>query len=524
MTYLHEDNAGYDDYEYYFIFLQAPDAVVVRELQLILDHCLANYWLHCNVMVQTIHVEVLIYSYYPYAAQHCQQAQPQLVNRFDGRHMVNSPMFPNKLRQMHRCPLRLLLWHTPPFVELSREAASGQWQASGFEMQLVEHLAQHLNFTIVLDQLPVQQYQQVEQNVTSLGPLELASISIFLLPELIALCFALQLQQRQFNLSIGYFRRTASRDRLLTSPPAHYNSPLVATVKSDDFRFGRLALITFPFQWCVWGTLLGALLLHWAVYVWHWPRQGFQVFELLLGNAMANFPRNWMQRLIYSHWLWGTIPLRIVYQSLLFHFIRFQLFETLPISFEQLLASDFQALCTASNLQMLNEMPQVQRSYGSFKGLSTSYDQDVLDALHRREEEGQQRHQFAITGMDLTNAYLRATNREQSYQTLTQYVNIQQVVIYMPKHSYLHKQFTELIRRLDAGGFIAIWRRAAFTAFSQSKFGLVQSQSEEQRDREQRQRHHQTQMGAIYGLMGILYCMASVVFGAELLLHRFGQS
>lgn len=324
----------------------------------------------------------------------------------------------------------------------------------------------------------------------------------------------LQLLQRRVNLTIGYFRKTAGRDQLLTSPPAHYYAPLVATVSSDHFRFGRLALIMFPFQSSVWLTLLAALLLHWAVYVWRWRRQGLQVLELLLGNAMANVPRSWMQRLIYSHWLWGTIPLRIVYQSLLFHFIRFQLLETLPTSFEQLLAGGFQALCTPDTLQMLNEMPQVQRSYGSFKAMPSKYDQDVLDALQHADEG----YHFAIAGVDVTAAHLRATNREQSYQTLTQYVNVQQVVIYMPKHTYLRRHFTDLIRQLDAGGFIAMWRRAAFTAYSQSHLGQVQSQ--EQQEREQRRRHHQLQMEATFCLMGIMYCLAGVVFGAELLLHR----
>lgn len=277
----------------------------------------------------------------------------------------------------------------------------------------------------------------------------------------------------------------------------------------------------FPFQSSVWLTLLAALLLHWGVYVWRWRRQGFQVLELLLGNAMANVPRSWMQRLIYSHWLWGTIPLRIVYQSLLFHVIRFQLFETLPTSFEQLLASDFHALCTPDTLQMLNEMPQVQRSYGSFKGLPTTYDQDVLDALQHGEGEDEgSTHQFAIAGADVTAAHLRATNREQSYQTLAQYVNVQQVVIYMPKHTYLRKHFTDLIRQLDAGGFIAIWRRAAFTAYSRSNLGQGQVQSQEQLEREQRRRHHQLQMEATFCFMGIMYCLAGMVFGAELLLHR----
>ncbi|KAH8270995.1 hypothetical protein KR044_008909 [Drosophila immigrans] len=486
-----EDNAGYDAHEYYFIFLQTRDQFLERERQLILDHCLAHYWLNCNVMVQTAQVEVLIYSYYPYREQRCQLAEAQLVNRFDGRRMVNAPMFPNKLRQLWQCPVTLLLWHMPPYVELSGE------QAGGFEMMLVQHLAQRLNFTLVRHQLRLQHvgdYKLSQDNGS--------------------------LVQQRFNMSVGYFRKTAQRDQLMTSTPAHYYAPLVAVVDSEYFRFGRIALLTFPFQWQVWQTLFAALLLHWSVYVWHWRRLGWQVVEMLLGVALPRLPHTWRQRVVYAHWLWGSIPLRIVYQSLLFHMMRLQLFEALPGSFEQLLACNFRALCTSNTLQMLREMPQVARHYDSFTGVTSSYDQDVLDALNRNRSA--EKLLFAIAGVDVTKAYLRDTGQEESYRILTQYVNVQQVVIYMPKHSYFYKQFTDLIRCLDASGFIDFWRRSTFAEYAQRHRRRVDSE-EEVKQLLQKRRMHETQLTAIYGVMGTLYAIAGIIFCLELLIHRLSR-
>ncbi|KAM8720662.1 hypothetical protein ACLKA7_006666 [Drosophila subpalustris] len=492
------DNAGYDNHEYYFIFLQTCDVFIQHELELILKHCLAHYWLNCNVMVQTAKVEVLIYSYYPYREQHCQTAQPELVNRFDGHRMINDPMFPNKLTQMHQCPLTLALWHMPPYVELSWDNHTSQLLARGFEVLLVNHLAQHLNFTLVLlklNLLHVDKYQLALANGAEEGPIEL-------------------LMQQRANLSIGYFRKTARRDQLMTSPPAHYYVPLVATVELEYFRFGHWALLTFPFQAIVWRTLLAALLLHWSVYMWRWRGMGGQVLELLLGVALARLPRSWMQRIIYVHWLLGSIPLRIVYQSLLFHFMRLQLFETLPSSFEQLLGSNFHAICTSNTHQMLREMQQVERNLESFTDVASAYDEDVLDALHRANG----RRMFAITGIDVTKAHLRDTSREVNYYILPQFVNVQQVAIYMPKHSYFHKQFTDLIRRLDASGFIAYWRRSAFAEYGQ-RYGQNQ-RNQEQLHRDQQRRIHKTQLSAIYSVMGVLYGIAALVFCAELLFYH----
>lgn len=163
-TQINEDNADSDDHEYYFIFLQTRDAQIPAELQQILDHCLNNFWLHCNVMVQTAQMEVLIYSYYPYTSQRCQSAQPQLVNRFDGQRMIHAPMFPHKLRQLHQCPLTVVVWNAPPFVELQWDDRAGQMDAIGFEATLIKQLARHLNCSLIWHNVTLETVATYQKN------------------------------------------------------------------------------------------------------------------------------------------------------------------------------------------------------------------------------------------------------------------------------------------------------------------------------------------------------------------------
>ncbi|SPP78323.1 uncharacterized protein LOC117580878 [Drosophila guanche] len=485
-TNITEDNADFDDPEYYFIFLQTRDHLIPLELRLILDHCLAHYWLHCNVMIQTAEVDVLVYSYYPYTSEHCQAAQPVLVNHFDGQRMVNATMFPDKLTQLHGCPISVLTWHQPPFVELAWNDADGGLRASGFEIQLVEHLSRLLNFTMELINLTLVQPELYRlANGSSEGPME-------------------WLLQRRANLSLGYFRKTARRNQLLTTGMSYYSAPLVAVLQRESYRFGSLALLTFPFEWSVWLMLLGCLALQMAI-----RGAALPALELLLGQTLTRLPRSWLPRLVLAHWLYAVIPLRICYQSLLFHLIRMQLFATLPSSLEQLLAENFHGLCTANTLRMLHEMPLVAGRTESFTGLATPYDQEVLDTL----QHAQGGKIFAIASMDVALAYLRSSSQPDSYHVVGQPVNVEYAGLYMPKHSYLYEKLNEAIRRLDDTGFIHAWRRAAFVAHRrQQDVPLAQ---------ERRRYISNSKLSGVYKLLALLYTICGLVFAIELLLQRW---
>ncbi|XP_017051780.1 uncharacterized protein LOC108095267 [Drosophila ficusphila] len=493
-TNITESNALFDDPDFYFIFLQARDKLIPKELQLILDHCLANFWLNCNVMVQTAQVEVLVYSYYPYTEKGCQEALPVLINRFDGRDwMRNAMMFPDKLTQMHGCPLTLLTWHQPPFVELVRDPQTNGSRLGGFEIQLLWHLARRMNFTLELANITLGSTAFRLADGANEGPIE-------------------RLLQRNTNLSLGYFRRTALRSQLLTSPMSYYSANLVAVLQLERYSLSSLALLSFPFELPVWLFLLLSLLIHLAI---HLPERrgnrrggagGLQVVALLLGAPLANLPRPWRHRLIATHWLWASIPLRICYQSLLFHLIRLQLYSTPSASLEQLLEEGFQGICSTNTQKLLNEMPQAARNPDSFRALDTPYDWDVLNALQRNRN----RRIFAVANQDIAQSYIRSSLNPTGFHVVKQPVNVEFAGMYMPKHSFLYLKMDDAIRRLDAGGFILAWRRAAFASHRRGEHAQSTSRSFVSHGK----------LSGIYVIMAGMYLLASLVFAGEVLSRR----
>ncbi|KAH8331931.1 hypothetical protein KR067_002869 [Drosophila pandora] len=493
-TNITEDNADFDDLDYYFIFLQARDRFIPQQKQLILDHCLNHYWLNCNVMIQTAQVEVLVYTFYPYTANRCQRADPVLVNQFDGRQwMQNGSMFPDKLGQMHGCPLTVLTWHQPPFVALHWDPNSEELQASGFEIQLLEYMSQQMNFSVHLSNLSLlrpEKYYLAEGKAE--GPLEI-------------------LLQRRANLSLGYFRQTARRKKLLTTPMSYYSANLVAIVSLERYRLGPLALLVFPFDLTVWLLLLSAVTLHTGLQILR-RQNGLQIWALLLGASVGRWPRPWRFRIIASHWLWASIPLRVTYQSLLFHLIRLQLYETPPLQLDDLIGEGYQAVSTANTQRLIQEVPQVAQNRRMFHALDAASDWEVLASL-QRDRYGKI---FGIVNQDVSQSYLQsfASMEEDAYHVLRQPVNVEYAGMYMPKHSYMYAKVDETVRRLDAGGFILAWRRAAFNV---RRWDSDQEQMS-------RQLVNHTKLSGIYIVLAGMYLLSGILFAGEVLLHRRNQN
>ncbi|KAH8304886.1 hypothetical protein KR018_012160, partial [Drosophila ironensis] len=490
-THFTEDNADFDDLDYYFIFLQARDRLIPRQKQLILEHCLNHYWLNCNVMIQTAQVEVLVYTFYPFTADKCQAADPVLVNRFDGQQWKsNGTIFPEKLNQMHGCPLTVLTWHQPPFVALSWDPETERMRTSGFEIQLVEHLAIKMNFSVHLRNLSLlrpENYRMAEG--VAEGPLEV-------------------LLQRRANLSMGYFRKTARRNQLLSTPMSYYSANLVAILHLDRYRLGPLALLVFPFELSVWLLLLLALIVHTVLQVGR-EQGGLQILALLLGAPLVQWSPQWRHRIIAGHWLWASIPLRVTYQSLLFHLIRMQIYANPPIQLDQLLAEGFCGVCTANTRRLLLEMPQVVRQPEMFRSLDVGTDWELLDYLQQHPGS----RIFAIVNQDVAGAYIQATSSAQvnTYHVVQQAVNVEYTGIYMPKHSYLYGKVDDALRRLDAGGFILAWRNAAFNVRSRE---AVEEQASSQVI-------NHGKLSGIYIVMAGMYLFAGIVFAGEVLIQRW---
>lgn len=163
--------------EYYLIFLQARDITVPNEIEKILNYCLENYWLHCNILTQNSQGEVLIHTYFPYSRTYCYQAKPRLINRFDGEKFVSNILFPKKLSNLYNCPLKIYTWEVPPYVEV-KYLENGKTELKGLDMFVLRSLSEDMLFSMdvkVLNQSEM--VANILKNGSDLGPLKAVSES-----------------------------------------------------------------------------------------------------------------------------------------------------------------------------------------------------------------------------------------------------------------------------------------------------------------------------------------------------------
>lgn len=149
-----------DSLEYYFIFLQIRDRLHHSEMAKIFRYCFENYWIHCNVMVQTAKGEVFIYTYFPFKEKQCQQTQPELINKFVDNHFISDVMFPDKLRNLNKCPLKLTTWHVPPFVINGTDFYNLGRNITGFEIIILLEISREMNFTLDISMISINTYKE----------------------------------------------------------------------------------------------------------------------------------------------------------------------------------------------------------------------------------------------------------------------------------------------------------------------------------------------------------------------------
>lgn len=165
----------YDIQEYYLLYLM--HASRFSNLAEIYQEMFSYFWKHYIINVSIIEVNnvnqtVDVYTYYPfYGRQSCKMVYVEMINSFGGAWMqsLESHMFPEKVWNLHKCPLTVAVWNTPPYLSYYR-TASGFYEISDFEADMLEVIAEKLNFTFDLKEPPNnEQRGKVLSNGTTTG-------------------------------------------------------------------------------------------------------------------------------------------------------------------------------------------------------------------------------------------------------------------------------------------------------------------------------------------------------------------
>lgn len=144
------------DYNGYFVivFSDLGEDYHKAVYRIFLD-CWESYIANVVILVPTQdHTKILLYTFFPYSEQHCEEAHPILRNYFQNKSFALSlPHFPQKFLNFHQCPLLMSTYHVPPLMLLSG-LENRTNSPDGVAGNLYKEISRKLNFTSIMKQIP----------------------------------------------------------------------------------------------------------------------------------------------------------------------------------------------------------------------------------------------------------------------------------------------------------------------------------------------------------------------------------
>ncbi|XP_030379264.1 uncharacterized protein LOC115627662 [Scaptodrosophila lebanonensis] len=391
---IHTYTAQYDAHEYYYIFLQQRDARIPEDMQGVFEYCWRHQLIHCNVMTQSSGGEVIMHTYFPYTPTHCGHIVAVKINQFMGDAWQHRDYFPSKLKNFYQCPLPVVVRKMPPFFNVIGLEALG---LHGLEGQLLQELANRLNFTIRLIALD----KQDDDVWTEHQMLQL-------------------LQERKAQVAVGYIRKRLVYDANLTAVFPHYSNMLVSCLLKNAYNLTSIEMLRFPFQTITWLMLL----------------------------------------LILS-WLCFTLIVRAMYSALLYHVLRHHVHRRLPKTLLELMQGGYTAVLNRITLQDLSEVVSFEDFFSKRHVIIHSeLEVEVLQNVEMRvqsPEAGAHPKIFGVLSRDTLMYLASKTQKPGAYHIVDESVIEQQLAMYLQKHSYLVQQFDQLIMSIQAVGLMNYW-------------------------------------------------------------------
>ncbi|XP_052850046.1 uncharacterized protein LOC128260825 [Drosophila gunungcola] len=390
---IHTYTAQSDASEYYFIFLQQRDALIPQDMQGVFAYCWRHQLINCNVMTQSSGGQVLLHTYFPYAAGECNDSRPTLINQFLGESWQHSDYFPSKLHNLHGCPLVVLARQVSPFFDLDE----GQRELRGLEGRLLQELSRRMNFSIRFEGLRDQQ-----ENHTTWSEMQM-------LQKLVKGGLA--------DLAIGYVRKRIQYSSNLTPVFPHYSNRLVGCLLLNSHNLTSLEIWSFPFQALTWLCLL--LFASWLCFGLVVRAMYSALLFLILRYHLHQRLPDSLQDLAEGDY--AAVMTRITWQDL----------REVP---------SLQELLGLRSLVVTSER-----------------EEEVLRQLDRCSLAGSHPLFFGLLSQDTLLHLTQRGHRAGSYHIVPQHVLEQQLAIYLQKHSHLVAHLDHLVMSIRSVGLLHHW-------------------------------------------------------------------
>ncbi|XP_037813399.1 uncharacterized protein LOC119604692 [Lucilia sericata] len=458
----------YDTNEYYHIFLMQRDRHLQNDMKGIFDYCWTNHIINCNVQLQTALGEYK-----------CGNTIPEKINQFINDSWLNQGYFLPKLKNFQGCPLVAAVRNIPPYTYPSG-AKDGVMTYSGFEMDVIKHLAKRMNFSLSL---------RTKIHDDRLAPFGNGALKM--------------LDDHTADIVFGFYRKRTSMNVKYSTTMPHYQNYIVSVVYLPAHRLKTFEVLSYPFPNCGWYALAVTtfiIILFTRLLRLH-QSQSIPTFSMIacaLGSPIHREPQLPTSVLIFITWLWSTFLLRSIYSGLLFHLFRNEIHASLPHNLDEAVNASYRAVMNLFTYNDIKYIPFYQRSPNHSSIVIDSSDELIPIAyLENNYEE----NFYAVVSQEFLIHYTEKYKKPGLFYIIPEIIMQQRMCFYLEKHSYLINQLDAEIMDIHAVGLIGYWAKNFINSKYLNSKHMFQDARIEQDD-----------LWGIYMICSACYLVAFVIF------------
>ncbi|XP_017869400.1 PREDICTED: uncharacterized protein LOC108618006 [Drosophila arizonae] len=344
------------------------------------------------------------YTYYPYSGERgCEDTQAVPVPLQQARPYQ---IYPPKLRDLHGCPLHVVVWQIRPYMRLHMEQTRPSDRISGIDADILKLLASRLNFSLALvANEPADLIGGVSyMNGTMTGAFRM-------------------LQQRRANMTLGFAACMPARYKHLSSTLPYSQVEYVLVLRTAR-PYSVYEIMLFPFDSHVWLLVLALAALRLLCCVGGW-------------RDVA---------LIDLAWILSVFMLRMCYESSVFMFLYNAPTRPLPDSLEQALVQDYHFITDHATYRMTASLPALRARTRILPG-------QPVDMLEQLQAQPEWQRVATISTASFVADYLGRQRAKQHRLVLASNKILDNMIcVHFPMGSYLTSNFNHMLFLMRSTG------------------------------------------------------------------------
>ncbi|XP_055923241.1 uncharacterized protein LOC129953798 [Eupeodes corollae] len=293
-------------YQKYFVLLPNSTSCMETVIGEILSSCLNLLITDVNILIEDHQGNVNVYTYFPCTPRSCRNSTPVFYNRFkNDKFLFKEMVFPNKNKNLWKCPLKAIVWHNEPLVNVRKN------RIDGIEISFLNILAGLMNFSVELVMSPDGR-GDVLKDGTTLGAFRM-------------------IDDGQADLMFGGNICSQERSTFLASTKEYLVTKLDFVLKPTRI-YSAFEILFIPFDVSTWVSIVLIIVTKWT---WTF------VMKKYIGRKAATFSKGQALRFQIVSWLFGTFILRCLYEGSMFKFFYDRPYRKPPRNIEELLTEGY---------------------------------------------------------------------------------------------------------------------------------------------------------------------------------------